>query len=84
MYAELSLQIQERGDAVQKTEIVSLKVSVLEVTTESQRAVASVHAPGQWRTNVPVMNQTAFGEAFGCKAGTPMQPTPEMQVKLWP
>lgn len=50
----------------------------------TQRAAASVHAPGQWRTNVPVMNQTAFGEAFGCQAGTPMQPTPEMQVKLWP
>lgn len=57
-----------------------------QLTTDvaTQRAAASVHAPGQWRTNVPVTNQAAFGEAFGCKAGTPMQPKPEMQVKLWP
>ncbi len=50
----------------------------------TQRAVAGVHAPGQWRTNIPVANQAAFGEAYGCKVGTPMQATPEMQVKLWP
>ena len=49
MYAELSLQIQERGDAVQKTEIVTLNVSVLEVTTEGQRAVASVRYTGEIR-----------------------------------
>ncbi|MHB8911336.1 MAG: M13-type metalloendopeptidase, partial [Lysobacter sp.] len=57
-----------------------------QLTTDAaaQRAATSVHAPGQWRTNVPVTNQVAFGEAYGCKAGTPMQPKPEMQVKLWP
>ena len=49
MYAELSLQIQERGDTSQKTEIVSLNVSVLEVTTEGQRAVASVRYTGEIR-----------------------------------
>ena len=49
MYAELSLQIQERGDVAQKTEIVSLSVSVLEVTTENQRAVASVRYTGEIR-----------------------------------
>ena len=47
MYAELSLQIQERGDKPQKTEIVSLNVNVLEVTTEGQRAVASVRYSGE-------------------------------------
>ena len=52
MYAELSLQIQERGDAPQKTEIVSLNVAVLEVTTESQRAVASVRYTGEIREEV--------------------------------
>lgn len=52
MYAELSLQIQERGDAPQKTEIVSLNVNVLEVTTENQRAVASVRYSGEIREEV--------------------------------
>lgn len=47
-------------------------------------AAASVHAPGQWRTNVPLSNQAAFGEAYGCKVGTPMRPNPELQVRLWP
>ena len=49
MYAELSLQIQERGDVAQKTDIVSLNVNVLEVTTEGQRAVASVRYTGEIR-----------------------------------
>lgn len=49
MYAELSLQIQERDAAVQKTEIVSLNVNVIEVTTENQRAVASVRYSGEIR-----------------------------------
>ena len=49
MYAELSLQIQERGDAPQKTEIVSLNVNVLEVVTEGQRAIASVRYSGEIR-----------------------------------
>ncbi|MCY7386453.1 MAG: 39S ribosomal protein L45 [Burkholderiales bacterium] len=52
MYAELSLQIQERGDAPQKTEIVSLNVAVLEVTTEGQRAVASVRYTGEIREEI--------------------------------
>jgi len=52
MYAELSLQIQERGDAPQKTEVVSLNVVVLEVTTEGSRAVASVRYTGEIREQV--------------------------------
>ena len=50
----------------------------------AQHAAAGVHAPGVWRVNVPVMNQPGFGEAFACKAGNPMAPSAEMQVKLWP
>ena len=52
MYAELSLQIQERGDAVQKTEIVSMNVNVLEVVTEGQRAIASVRYTGEIREEI--------------------------------
>lgn len=49
MYAELSLQIQERGNVAQKTEIVALNVTVLEVVTENQRAIASVRYTGEIR-----------------------------------
>ena len=63
MYAELSLQIQERGDAPQKTEIVSLNVNVLEVTTEGQRAVASVRYTGEIREAVGAPAE-AFDEVW--------------------
>ena len=49
MYAELSLQIQERVAGTQKTEIVALNVNVLEVATEGQRAIASVRYTGEIR-----------------------------------
>ena len=52
MYAELSLQIQERDAAPQKTEIVSLNVNVLEVVNEGQRAIASVRYTGEIREEV--------------------------------
>lgn len=63
MYAELSLQIQERGDAPQKTEIVSLNVNVLEVTTEGQRAIASVRYAGEIREAVGAPAE-AFDEVW--------------------
>ena len=49
-----------------------------------QRASTSVYAPGQWRVNGPVYNLPAFGDAFGCKAGTAMQAKAEQRVVLWP
>ncbi len=49
----------------------------------TQRAVVGVQAPGQWRANGPLANQPAFGEAYGCKAGTPMQWKPAEQVSIW-
>ena len=63
MYAELSLQIQERGDAPQKTEIVSLNVNVLEVVTEGQRAIASVRYSGEIREAVGAPTE-AFEEVW--------------------
>jgi len=56
------------------------------MTTEvaTQRAASSIHAPGQWRTNAPLLNQPAFGEAFACKRGTPMQPNADQQIAMWP
>ncbi len=46
-------------------------------------AAVGVHAPGQWRANGPLVNLPAFGEAYGCKAGTAMQAKPEQQVSIW-
>ncbi|GAA3929123.1 M13 family metallopeptidase [Luteimonas lutimaris] len=49
----------------------------------TRRAAVGVHAPGQWRVNGPLVNLPAFGEAYGCKAGTAMQAKPEQQVSIW-
>lgn len=46
-------------------------------------AASDVHAPGQWRSNGPLANEPAFGEAFSCKAGTPMQRKDDEQIKIW-
>ncbi len=49
-----------------------------------QRAATAVHAPGQWRTNGPLINQGSFGEAFTCKGGTAMQTTADKQIRFFP
>ena len=46
-------------------------------------SAGNAHAPGQWRTNGPLADQPAFGAAFSCKAGTPMQRTSSEQVSIW-
>jgi putative endopeptidase len=46
-------------------------------------AATELHAPGQWRANGPLANLPAFGQAFSCKAGTPMQRETAQQVSLW-
>lgn len=50
----------------------------------TERAATSVHAPGAVRVNAALQNQPAFGEAFGCKAGTPMQVEAAGQIRVWP
>lgn len=49
MFAEISMQLKERGEAVQRTEVVTLSVNVLEVVTENNRAIASVRYMGTIR-----------------------------------
>ena len=49
MYAEISMQISERGDEPQKTEILAINAELLEVVTTDDQAVASVHFNGQLR-----------------------------------
>ncbi|QIL20133.1 M13 family metallopeptidase [Thermomonas sp. HDW16] len=47
-----------------------------------RRNLQDVRAPGLWRSNAPIMQQGEFGTAFGCKAGTPMQPKPADRVSI--
>ena len=56
-----------------------------QVTKEEaqRRTLQDVRAPGQWRTNGPVMQQAAFGTAYGCKVGTPMQPKAEDRITVF-
>ena len=53
MYAELAMQIQERGNVAQRTEIVNMDTRLLEVVTEGEgrarRMIASVRFTGQFR-----------------------------------
>ena len=49
MYAEISMQISERGDEPQKTEVLSINAELLEVITTDDQAIASVRFNGQLR-----------------------------------
>jgi predicted lipid-binding transport protein (Tim44 family) len=51
MFAEISMQLQERGDAPQKTDVVSVQTELLEVANEGDYAIASVRMTGQLREN---------------------------------
>ncbi|MFN7751390.1 MAG: Tim44 domain-containing protein [Pseudomonadota bacterium] len=46
MYAEIAMQMQDRGDAAQRTEVVSIDAQVLQVVTEDDRMIASVRFTG--------------------------------------
>ncbi len=57
MFAEISMQLSERTDAVpQKTDVVTINCELLEVADEAKVAIASVRFTGQLRENngVPV------------------------------
>ena len=56
----------------------------LSAEAATERAATSVHAPGQVRVNATLQNQPAFGEAFACKAGEPMQASAAQPVEVWP
>lgn len=46
MFAEVQLQLQERGQAAQQTDVVQLNANLLEVVTEGNRHIASVRFHG--------------------------------------
>ena len=51
MFAEVAMQLQERDNTPQKTDVVALNSDLLEVVTEGEYAVASVRFTGQLREN---------------------------------
>ncbi|MCE5181560.1 MAG: 39S ribosomal protein L45 [Betaproteobacteria bacterium] len=63
MYAELSMQIQERGGKPNKTEVVTLNAEIADVVTEGDMVIASVRFSGMIREeeNAPAV---AFSEVW--------------------
>jgi putative endopeptidase len=55
----------------------------LSASAAQRHAAFAVHAPGQWRTNGPLMHLPGFGAAFDCKAGNAMLRPAAEQVSLW-
>ena len=51
MFAEISMQLQERGDTPQKTDVVAINGELLQVVNEGDLAIASVRFAGQLREN---------------------------------
>ncbi len=49
MFAEISMQFQERDDSPQRTDVLNIQPQLLEVVTEGELAIASVHFTGQIR-----------------------------------
>ncbi len=49
LYAEVKMQMDARGNAPQQTDVVSLKAELLEVVSESNHHLASVHFSGTIR-----------------------------------
>ena len=49
LHAEIKLQMDERGDVAQRTDVVTLNAELLEVATEGNRHIASVHFSGMIR-----------------------------------
>lgn len=52
IFAEISMQIQERGTAPQKTEVVTLNADMLDVITEGDKVTASVQFSGLIREEI--------------------------------
>lgn len=51
VFAEIAMQIQERGNTVQKTEVIAIQAELLEVNDDAVFSVASVRFTGQLSEN---------------------------------
>ncbi|SFP72628.1 Predicted lipid-binding transport protein, Tim44 family [Nitrosomonas cryotolerans] len=58
MFAEISMQINERTHKVQKTEIISIDADLLDIETTDELAVASVRFTGQIRETPDALPET--------------------------
>jgi endothelin-converting enzyme/putative endopeptidase len=47
------------------------------------RAVTDPHSPPKYRANAPLTNMPEFGEAFSCKAGSPMVKEKKDICRVW-
>ncbi|MDP2825868.1 MAG: TIM44-like domain-containing protein [Sulfuritalea sp.] len=63
MFAEIRLQHQERGGRAQETDVMQLNAELLEVVTEDNRHIASVHFSGQLREEANAAPE-AFAEVW--------------------
>ena len=63
MFAEISMQINERGNEPQRTEVMAINAELLEVVTEKDTAIASVRFNGQLRES-PKSLPEAFDEIW--------------------
>jgi predicted lipid-binding transport protein (Tim44 family) len=51
MFAEISMQMQERGDTEQKTDVIAINAELLDVATERDYSIANVRFTAQLREN---------------------------------
>jgi predicted lipid-binding transport protein (Tim44 family) len=51
MFAEISMQMQERGSASQRTDVLAIHAELLEVVADKEHSIASVRVSGQLREN---------------------------------
>ena len=63
MFAEISMQIEERGDAAQKTEVLNVHPTLLEVVSEGGYEIASVRFAGLIRDAADA-NPESFDEVW--------------------
>ena len=63
LFAEIKMQIDERGKAAQQTDVVTLNAELLEVATEGSRHIASVHFSGMIR-EVADASAMSFNETW--------------------
>ena len=63
LFAEIAMQARERGDAPQKTEVVTLDASLVEAVVEGDYAIASVRFTGLIREQADA-NPEPFDEVW--------------------
>lgn len=66
VFAEIQMQLQERGNEVNQTEVVTLNAELLDVENEFQATIASVHFSGLIREN-PSNPAVPFNETWHFK-----------------